>query len=800
VVDFGLAKLEEQETALTRTGSGLGTPYYMAPEQFTGASEVGARADVWSLGVLLYELLTGERPFKGKTQVEVADNARTFDPPPPSALCKEASWTLDAVVGRALEKDPAARYANASELLEDFERARAGHSVAAPVARRTARLVKAARIQRSTLIGFAAATLLFVPAALYLRSTPAPLSTGDGVAVITPPPAPPAPAPAPVPAPAPAPAPAPVPVPVPVPVPAPAPAPVPAPVPPTPPSSAIDQARADIASVPRARDLVLPQDTEAARALLALETSVLAPAMAGDPRRARAGLSRVAIPEPLRAELTRELDLLDKLRSLVLLLVRADPRALGDHARAWGGESDLGLWPHVLADDTIELRDERATSCIEPLALATATLDQAAGPTGARATAVLAWLRGEPLPSSVADEDASPFRAMRAWLVRTRPLAAKQREADATDEWETFAKGGDPAAWAGRFALTPSFEGRRRDWTLAAAKLGVERLLGGARQDGAQVAWRGASMDLLSFDVAFVGTAVRVERSETGLELAGVRVRLDSGKATQAAVKLEASGPLRFALRGHELLLDETGKPTAKICTRDAEADIATAEWPGPRRLDATWFEHDPTKVLEIGGPVVMFKLERTRLAKLPYEPAPPAGTPTLELELASARIEALELTPSTGALEAALPGLAETRLRSLLDRAHESGKLLRAARPGRAGLRLEGTWRETKDGLEADGPATLATLVRIDSGAVLLDLSSTAGVTLGLGDGTFPAPLTRTTAKKLALVASRTGDSLTVDEILRVEHERVEGLRPFVLKVAPGAHVALSGLQLVAD
>jgi hypothetical protein len=523
--------------------------------------------------------------------------------------------------------------------------------------------------------------------------------------------------------------------------------------------------------------------------------------MAGDPERARDGLARAAIPEPLRAELTRELDLLDRLRALVLLLVRADPRALGDHARPWGGEADLGLWPHVLADDTIELRDERATSCVEPLALATSTLDQATGPSGARATAVLAWLRGEPLPSSVADEDAAPLRAMRSWLVRTRPLAAKQREADAADEWETFSKGGDPAAWVGRFGLAPSFDGKRRDWTLAAAKLlGAERLLGGARRNGPSLAWRGASMDLLSFDVAFVSTTVRIERSETGLELAGVRVRLQAGRATQAAAKLEASGPLRFALRGHELLLDETGKPTAKVCTRDAEADIATAEWPGPRRLDATWFEHDPTKVMEVGGPVVMFKLERTRLAKLGYEPAPPTGTPTIELELASARIEALELTPSTGALEAALPELAETRLKFLLDRAHGSGRLLRPGRPGRAGLRLEGAWRETKDGLEADGPATLATLVRIETGAALLDLGASEGVTLGFGDGTFPAPLTRGAAKKLALVTSRTGDALTVDEILRVEHERVEGLRPFVLKLAPGAHAVVSGLQLLAD
>jgi hypothetical protein len=132
ITDFGLAKQLGDDSGLTRSGAILGTPSYMAPEQAAGdVRSIGPAADVWALGALLYEALTGRPPFGGATAVETLDHVRHREPPPPRRLCPGLAPDLEAVVLKCLEKDPAARYARATDLADDLERWLRGEPVAA---------------------------------------------------------------------------------------------------------------------------------------------------------------------------------------------------------------------------------------------------------------------------------------------------------------------------------------------------------------------------------------------------------------------------------------------------------------------------------------------------------------------------------------------------------------------------------------------------------------------------------------------------------------------------------------------
>src|SRR5262249_48587976 len=96
VSDFGLAKLWDTDVSLTQTGEVRGTPSYMAPEQAAGRNhQIDARTDVWALGVILYELLTGARPFTGQGREEIISRILTADPPRPSSVRRTLSRSLE---------------------------------------------------------------------------------------------------------------------------------------------------------------------------------------------------------------------------------------------------------------------------------------------------------------------------------------------------------------------------------------------------------------------------------------------------------------------------------------------------------------------------------------------------------------------------------------------------------------------------------------------------------------------------------------------------------------------------------
>lgn len=122
VTDFGIARAGASE--ITQTGSVLGTAQYLSPEQAQGL-EVGAPSDLYSIGVILYEALTGRVPFDGDSAVAVALKQVSERPRPPSELNPQVPPALDAVVLRALAKDPAERFASADEFLQALDEAEA---------------------------------------------------------------------------------------------------------------------------------------------------------------------------------------------------------------------------------------------------------------------------------------------------------------------------------------------------------------------------------------------------------------------------------------------------------------------------------------------------------------------------------------------------------------------------------------------------------------------------------------------------------------------------------------------------
>jgi serine/threonine protein kinase/Flp pilus assembly protein TadD len=123
ISDFGLAKVLDADIGLSQTDTLIGTPSYMAPEQATGQTRnVGPSADVYSLGAILYEMLTGRAPFQGNTSLKTLEMVRNQEPLPPGRLRQSLSLDLETICLKCLEKDPGNRYASAEALADDLRR------------------------------------------------------------------------------------------------------------------------------------------------------------------------------------------------------------------------------------------------------------------------------------------------------------------------------------------------------------------------------------------------------------------------------------------------------------------------------------------------------------------------------------------------------------------------------------------------------------------------------------------------------------------------------------------------------
>jgi serine/threonine protein kinase len=160
VTDFGLAKRVGHGTTLTATGQIVGTPSYMAPEQAGGKKDVGPAADVYALGAILYELLTGRPPFRAATPLDTVMQVVADEPVPPSHVQPKVPRDLESICLKCLEKRPERRYDSARALADDLGRFLNYEPVHARPVSRTRRLGVWVRKRPWAVVGLALATIL----------------------------------------------------------------------------------------------------------------------------------------------------------------------------------------------------------------------------------------------------------------------------------------------------------------------------------------------------------------------------------------------------------------------------------------------------------------------------------------------------------------------------------------------------------------------------------------------------------------------------------------------------------------
>jgi serine/threonine-protein kinase len=194
IADFGLAKLLDADTSLTQSDAVLGTAGYMAPEQARGDSRVAQEsADIYALGAILYETMTGRPPFRGANRTETLQQVQSDDPTPANRLNRDVSADANAVCLKCLEKEPARRYLSAAALVRDLERLARGEPTEARRAGWRTTLHRFIRRRRraitatAVIAGLSAAAVLvawFADSDRPLRGIEARLAAGESITLI----------------------------------------------------------------------------------------------------------------------------------------------------------------------------------------------------------------------------------------------------------------------------------------------------------------------------------------------------------------------------------------------------------------------------------------------------------------------------------------------------------------------------------------------------------------------------------------------------------------------------------------
>ncbi len=163
ITDFGLAKQLDADSGQTRSGAILGTPSYMAPEQAFGRlADIGPRTDVYALGAILFELLTGRPPFRGPTVLDTLDQVRHQEPVPPSRLQPKLPRDLETICLKCLQKQPNHRYGSAQLLAADLRRFLHNEPILARPASAAYHLLKFAQRHKAPVVGAAAVAVALV--------------------------------------------------------------------------------------------------------------------------------------------------------------------------------------------------------------------------------------------------------------------------------------------------------------------------------------------------------------------------------------------------------------------------------------------------------------------------------------------------------------------------------------------------------------------------------------------------------------------------------------------------------------
>jgi hypothetical protein len=168
ITDFGLAKIMRDDSGLTQMGTVMGSPSYMPPEQAAGrVSEIGPASDVYSLGAMLYELLTGRPPFRGATALATLHEVMEAEPTALRRLKADIPADLETICLKCLEKSPSARYPTARALAEELDRFLKGEPIQARPASMVRKTVSWARRHPGTLAALAALVMVALAVGVY---------------------------------------------------------------------------------------------------------------------------------------------------------------------------------------------------------------------------------------------------------------------------------------------------------------------------------------------------------------------------------------------------------------------------------------------------------------------------------------------------------------------------------------------------------------------------------------------------------------------------------------------------------